>query len=237
MLKQTNYLTKVYGLPQGWKLAAYERELRGYEAAKKVLTTMQPADVVAEAKKANIRGRGGAGFPMGVKWSFMRPHPTKQAYLVLNADEGEPGTHKDRTIMELNPHSVVEGCIIGCYGIGAHVAYIYVRDELHLSKARLEGAIKEARAKGYLGKTPFGNPTTVNNLETIAIVPTAFAMGCEAFSKMSAIHHMNDGGVRLFGVNGHVKKPQIVELAVGVTLREMIYDIGGGVLGDRDILG
>jgi NADH-quinone oxidoreductase subunit F len=205
---------------------------------------------------------------------------------VINADEGEPGTHKDRTIMELNPHAVVEGCIIGCYGIGAHIAYIYVRDELHVSKARLEAAIKEARAKGYLGKTPFGKdypvevyvhtgagayicgeetsllnslegrrgeprikppfpaqsgafgcPTTVNNLETIAIVPTAFAMGCEAFSKMSAIHHLNDGGVRLFGVNGHVKNPQIVELAVGVTLRELIYDIGGGVLGDREILG
>src|SRR5258708_15431498 len=112
---------------------------------------------VDEAKKATIRGRGGAGFPMGVKWSFMpkvvgaRPH-----YLVVNADEGEPGTHKDRTLMEKNPHACVEGCIMASYAIGAHVAYIYVRDELHLSKARLEGAIKEARAKGYLGKTPFG---------------------------------------------------------------------------------
>jgi NADH-quinone oxidoreductase subunit F len=156
MLKQTNYLTKVYGIAEGWTLAAYEREVDGYQTAKRVLTTMQPADVVAEAKKANIRGRGGAGFPMGVKWSFMRPHPTKPAYLVINADEGEPGTHKDRTIMELNPHSVVEGCIIGCYAIGAHVAYVYVRDELHLSKQRLWDAINEARAKGYLGKTPFG---------------------------------------------------------------------------------
>ena len=156
MLKQTNYLTKVYGLPEGWNLATYEREARGYQAARKALTTMSPADVVNEAKKANIRGRGGAGFPMGVKWSFMRPHPTKPAYLVINADEGEPGTHKDRTLMELNPHACVEGCIIGCYAIGAHAAYIYVRDELHLSKARLWGAIKEAKAKGYLGKNPFG---------------------------------------------------------------------------------
>jgi NADH-quinone oxidoreductase subunit F len=188
--------------------------------------------------------------------------------------------------MELNPHSVVEGCIIGCYGIGAHAAYIYVRDELHLSKARLWAAIKEARAKGYLGKNPFGKdyavevyvhtgagayicgeetsmlnslegrrgeprlkppfpaqvgafgcPTTVNNLETIAIVPTAFNMGGEAFSKLSALHGLNDGGTRLFGVNGHVKKPQIIELAVGVTLRELIWDIGGGPLGDKGILG
>lgn len=282
MLKQTNYLTKVYGLAEGWKLAAYEREVHGYETAKKVLTTMSQADVVTEAKKANIRGRGGAGFPMGVKWGFMRPHPTKPAYLVINADEGEPGTHKDRTIMELNPHSVVEGCIIGCYAIGAHVAYVYVRDELHLSKARLWEAINEAKAKGYLGKTPFGKdypvdvvvhtgagayicgeetsllnslegkrgeprlkppfpaqsgafgcPTTVNNLETIAAVPTAFRLGCEEFSKLSAIHHLNDGGVRLFGVNGHVKKPGVWECAVGLTLRELIYDLGGGITGDK----
>jgi len=282
MLKQTSYLTKVYGLPNGWTLPVYEREVRGYETARKVLTTMQPADVVAEAKKANIRGRGGAGFPMGVKWSFMKPHPTKPAYLVINADEGEPGTHKDRTIMELNPHSVIEGCIIGCYAIGAHTAYVYVRDELHLSKERLWGAIKEAKAKGYLGKTPFGKayavdvvvhtgagayicgeetsllnslegrrgeprlkppfpaqagafgcPTTVNNLETIAAVPTAFQLGCEEFSKLSAIHHLNDGGVRLFGVNGHVKKPGVFECAVGLTLRELIYDLGGGITGDK----
>ena len=231
MISRCDHLTKVYGKPNGWSLETYEREAAGYQTARRVLTTMTQEQVVEEAKKANIRGRGGAGFPMGVKWSFMRPHPTKPAYLVINADEGEPGTHKDRTIMELNPHSVVEGCIIGCYGIGAHVAYIYVRDELHLSKARLWGAIKEARAKGYLGKTPFGSnypvevyvhtgagayicgeetsllnslegrrgeprikppfpaqagafgcPSTVNNLETIAIVPTAFAMGCEKFS-------------------------------------------------------
>jgi NADH-quinone oxidoreductase subunit F len=286
MIRRCDYLTKVYGKPNGWGIDVYERELAGYQTARRVLTTMTREQVVEEAKKANIRGRGGAGFPMGVKWSFMRPHPTKPAYLVVNADEGEPGTHKDRTIMEQNPHSLVEGCIIGCYGIGANVAYIYVRDELHLSKARLWGAIKEARAKGYLGKTPFGKaypvevyvhtgagayicgeetsllnslegrrgeprikppfpaqagafgcPTTVNNVETIAIVPTAFAMGCEKFSQLSAIHDLKDGGCRLFGVNGHVKKPQIVELAVGVTLRELIYDIGGGILGDKPLLG
>ena len=227
MLKRTDYLTRTYGKPQGWTLPVYERELGGYQVARRVLTTMTREQVVDEAKKANIRGRGGAGFPMGVKWSFMpKAVGAKPHYLVVNADEGEPGTHKDRTLMELNPHACIEGCIIGCYGIGAHVAYIYVRDELHLSKARLEAAIEEARAKGYLGKTPFGKdypvevyvhsgagayicgeetsmlnslegrrgeprmkppfpanagafgcPTTVNNLETIAAVPTAFAHG------------------------------------------------------------
>jgi len=286
MLKRTSYLTKVYGIPNGHTLAVYERETTGYKTARRVLTTMKREDVVAEAKKANIRGRGGAGFPMGVKWGFMRPHPTKPAYLVVNADEGEPGTHKDRTLMELNPHACIEGCIISAFGIGAHVAYIYVRDELHLSKRRLEEALREAYAKGYLGKTPFGSnypvdvyvhsgagayicgeetsmlnslegrrgeprlkppfpaasgafgcPTTVNNLETIAAVPTAFEMGCDAFSRLSILHHLNDGGVRLYGLNGHVKKPCIIELAVGPTLNELIYDIGGGVLGDRKIMG
>src|SRR5580698_1093066 len=151
MIRRCDYLTKVYDVDKGHTREVYERTAQGYQGAKKALAMTQAA-LIDEAKKANIRGRGGAGFPMGVKWSFMKPHPTKPAYLVVNADEGEPGTHKDRTIMEKNPHSVIEGCIIGCYGIGANVAYVYVRDELHLSKARLWGAIKEARAKGYLDR-------------------------------------------------------------------------------------
>jgi NADH-quinone oxidoreductase subunit F len=286
MLKRTDYLTRTYGKPEGWTLAAYERDLAGYQVARRVLTTMTRDQVVDEAKKANIRGRGGAGFPAGVKWSFMpKTVGAKPHYLVVNADEGEPGTHKDRTLMELSPHSTIEGSIIASYAIGAHVAYIYVRDELHLAKARLEGALKEARAKGYVGKTPFGKdfaveihvhsgagayicgeetsmlnslegrrgeprmkppfpanagvfgcPTTVNNVETIAAVPTALGMGAEEFSKLSALHAQNDGGVRLYGLNGHVKKPCIVELAVGPTLNELIHDVGGGVLGDRGVL-
>jgi NADH-quinone oxidoreductase subunit F len=286
MLKRTDYLTRTYGKPEGWTLGAYERELDGYKVARRVLTSMTREQVVDEAKKANIRGRGGAGFPMGVKWSFMpKAVGAKPHYLCVNADEGEPGTHKDRTLMELNPHACIEGCMIACFGIGAHVAYIYVRDELHLSKARLEGAIKEAKAKGYLGKTPFGTsyplevyvhsgagayicgeetsmlnsiegrrgeprmkppfpanagafgcPTTVNNLETIAAVPTAFGMGGEAFSKLSCLHGIGDGGVRLYGVNGNVKKGAVVELAVGPTINELIHDIGGGVQGDRGVL-
>ena len=280
MLTRTSYLTKRYGDPDGHTLAAYEKD-GGYEQARRALK-MERSALVDEMKAANIRGRGGAGFPMGVKWSFMPwpPKPEKPHYLVINADEGEPGTFKDRTIMEKNPHAIVEGCIIGCFGIGAHAAYIYVRDELHLSKARLWGAIEEAKKKGYLGDKPFGvdypvevyvhtgagayicgeetallnslegkrgeprlkppfpaqagafgMPTTVNNLETIAIVPTALAMGGDNFSKLSAIHNLKDGGARLFGVSGHVNKPGIYECAVGLTLRELIYDLGGGVKG------
>ena len=280
MLRQTNYLTKRYDEPQGHKIEPYERD-GGYVQAKRALS-MERAALIDEMKAANIRGRGGAGFPMGVKWSFMPwpPKPEKPHYLVINADEGEPGTFKDRTIMEKNPHSVVEGCIIGCFGIGAHAAYIYVRDELHLSKDRLWAAIEEAKQKGYLGKKPFGvdyevevyvhtgagayicgeetallnslegkrgeprlkppfpaqagafgMPSTVNNLETIAIVPTALQMGGEAFSKLSDLHHLKDGGTRLFGVSGHVKNPGVFEACVGVTLRDLIYEYGGGVAG------
>jgi NADH-quinone oxidoreductase subunit F len=154
MLQPVKIISKNYGVPDSWTIGVYEQR-GGYQAARRALD-METAKIIDEMKAANIRGRGGAGFPMGVKWSFMRPHPTKPAYLVINADEGEPGTHKDRTIMELDPHSLVEGCMIGMKGIGAHVAYIYVRDELHLAKERLWKAIHEARAKGYLGDRPFG---------------------------------------------------------------------------------
>ena len=162
MLRPTNHLSKRYDEPDGWKLAAYERD-GGYQQARRALAMPRDA-LIEEMKAANIRGRGGAGFAMGVKWSFMPwpPKPDKPHYLVINADEGEPGTFKDRTLMERDPHSTIEGCIIGCKGIGAHSAYIYVRDELHLSKARLWGAIHEARAKGYLGNKAFGGDYPVD---------------------------------------------------------------------------
>src|SRR6187549_47817 len=276
MIKQTTYLSHSYGKPNSWTLSAYE-SAGGYRGVRKALSMTREA-VVEEAKKAHVRGRGGAGFDCGMKWSFMPKESKKPHYLVVNADEGEPGTFKDRSIMEMNPHALIEGCIIGCYGIGAHACYIYVRDELHLSKERLWGAIKEAKAKGYLGKNPFGSdypvevyvhtgagayicgeetallnslegkrgeprlkppfpaqvgafgmPSTVNNLETIAAVPTALELGGEAFSKLSDLHHLRDGGCRLFGVSGHVKKPGIYEACVGLTLRELIYDLGGGM--------
>ena len=154
MLKKTTYLTHSYDVPDGYTLAQYERN-GGYQSARKALAMTREA-VVEEVKKAHIRGRGGAGFDCGMKWSFMPKESKKPHYLVVNADEGEPGTFKDRTIMERNPHALIEGCIIGCYGIGAHAAYIYVRDELHLSKERLWSAIREAKAKGHLGRRAMG---------------------------------------------------------------------------------
>jgi len=284
MLKRTSYLTHGYDKPDGHTLGYYEQS-GGYLSAKKVLRGMSRDDVVSEMKAAHIRGRGGAGFDCGTKWSFMPKESKKPHYLVVNADEGEPGTFKDRTIMEQNPHSLVEGCIIGAYAIGAHAAYIYVRDELHLAKERLWGAIAEAKAKGYLGASPFGSshavevyvhtgagayicgeetsllnslegrrgeprlkppfpaqvgafgcPSTVNNVETIAIVPTVIGVGGDAFSQVSSLHSWNDGGARLFGVSGHVEKPGVYECAVGLTLRELIYDLGGGILGGAKLL-
>lgn len=282
MLEPVRYISKNYGVAESWTLSVYEQR-GGYQAARKALA-MEPAKIIDEVKAANIRGRGGAGFPMGVKWSFMRPHPTKPAYLVINADEGEPGTHKDRTLMEQDPHSVIEGCMIGCYAIGAHVAYIYVRDELHLSKKRLNDAIREARAKGYLGAKPFGLkeyalevhvhtgagayicgeetsllnslegkrgeprlkppfpaqvgafgcPTTVNNLESIAGAVPAILLGGAEYSKRSRLHSLNDGGTRLYGVNGHVEKPGVWEFAVGPTINELI-EVAGGVSQGRKI--
>jgi len=283
MLTRTSFLSHSYDKPDGYTLAQYEAQ-GGYQSARKALA-MTREQVVDEAKAAHVRGRGGAGFDCGLKWSFMPKESNKPHYLVVNADEGEPGTFKDRTIMERNPHSLVEGCIIGAYAIGAHAAYIYVRDELHLSKQRLWDAIAEAKAKGYLGKSPFGKsyemevyvhtgagayicgeetallnslegrrgeprlkppfpaqvgafgcPSTVNNVETIAIMPTVFSMGGDAFSKLSSLHGMNDGGSRLFGVSGHIKNPGVYEAAVGLTLRELIYDLGGGILGDANLM-
>ncbi|MFO7181759.1 MAG: NADH-quinone oxidoreductase subunit NuoF, partial [Pseudomonadota bacterium] len=231
MLQRTTYLSHSYGKPESWTLAAYEAA-GGYRGVRRALSMTREL-VIDEAKKAHIRGRGGAGFDCGTKWSFMPKESKKPHYLVVNADEGEPGTFKDRTIMEMNPHALIEGCIIGCYAIGAHAAYIYVRDELHLAKERLWRAIHEARARGYLGRTPFGGnyavdvyvhtgagayicgeetallnslegkrgeprlkppfpaqygafgcPTTVNNVETIAIMPSVFVTGGDAFSRL-----------------------------------------------------
>ncbi|MEI8258363.1 MAG: NADH-ubiquinone oxidoreductase-F iron-sulfur binding region domain-containing protein, partial [Deltaproteobacteria bacterium] len=199
---------------------------------------------------------------------------------------GEPGTFKDRTLMERDPHRVLEGCMIASIALDIHHVYIYVRCELVQSIRRLDGAIREARAKGYLGakvagktfdldivvhagggayicgeetallnslegkrgeprlKPPFpaiagafGAPTIVNNLETIATIPTVIEMGGENFSKLSSLHHLKDGGVRLYGVSGHVKKPGVYEAPVGITLRDLIYDLGGGIRDDHKLKG
>jgi NADH-quinone oxidoreductase subunit F len=269
-------LTARYGIAGSHTLEVAEQH-GAYQIARRVLTTMTPDQVREEVKKANIRGRGGAGFPAGVKWGFLSPQSGDQIYLVVNADESEPGTFKDRTLMESDPHRLIEGCIVSCFAIRSHVAYIYVRGELKQCQARLNAAIAEAERKGYVGDRPFGvdhrvrihvhsgagaylcgeetallnslegrrgeprikppfpavkgafqMPTIVNNVETIAAVPTILEMGGDGFQALSRLP--GDGGVRLYGVSGHVKKPGIYEAPVGITLRELIYDYGGGML-------
>lgn len=279
-VEQTRYLTGNYATPESWTIEAYERA-GGYQALRKALE-QGPGWIHEQMKAANLRGRGGAGFPAGMKWSFLKPNPDKPTYIAVNADEGEPGTFKDRTLMELDPHRCVEGFIISAYALDVHTVYVYVRGELVLSIKRLMRAVAEARAKGYLGdailgkpfvldivvhagagayicgeetgllnsleglrgeprlKPPFpavvgafGAPTIVNNLETLATVPTVVTLGGEEFSKLSKLHHLRDGGVRLYGVSGPVNNPGVFEAPVGLTLRELIYDLGKGIKGDR----
>src|SRR3954470_17492124 len=135
----------------------YLQSMDGYQSAKKALTTMTPDQVIEEVKKANLRGRGGAGFPMGMKWSFIPKNSDKPKYLVCNADESEPGTCKDRQIIRYTPHLLIEGLVIGSYAIGCEHAYIYIRGEYVREARLLQEPIDEAYSKGYLGKNIFGS--------------------------------------------------------------------------------
>ena len=272
-------LTSRYKLDKSWTLDVAQGA-GAYEVAKKALKEMKVETIKEEVKKANIRGRGGAGFPAGVKWGFLNPKEGDEVYLVVNADESEPGTFKDRSIMDLDPHRLIEGCIITCFAIGAHTAYIYVRGELSFSIERLEVAVAEAKQAGYLGDRPFGvdhkievhvhsgagayicgeetallnslegrrgeprlkppfpaikgafgMPTIVNNVETIASIPDIIEMGGERWSALGRLP--NDGGLRLYGISGHVNKPGLYEAPVGITMRELIEDFGGGMLAGK----
>lgn len=269
-------LTARYGVARSWTLPVAEKH-GAYELARRALTTMSPDEIRAEVKASDLRGRGGAGFPMGVKWGFLAPKEGDEVYLVVNADEGEPGTFKDRSIMEHDPHRLLEGIVIACFAVGAHRAFIYLRCELVTAWRRLEQAIVDARQRGFLGPRPFGvdhpieivvhpgagayicgeetallnslegkrgeprlkppfpavkgafgMPTLVNNVESIAAIPTIIELGGEAFSALSRLPR--DGGVRLYGISGHVKRPGIYEGPVGLTLRELICGFGGGML-------
>jgi NADH-quinone oxidoreductase subunit F len=257
-------------------LAAY-RAKGGYNMLRKALT-MKPEAIAAQVKAASIRGRGGAGFPAGVKWGFVPKDTGKPTYLVVNADEGEPGTFKDRHYLRKDPHRLIEGCLITCRAIGAHVAYIYVRGEFVEEMAILDRAIADARKAGLVGervmgqfacevhvhggagayicgeetalleslegrpgkprlKPPFpavvgafGCPTVVNNVETIASVPVILDMGGEAWAALGV---ERDGGVKIFGLSGHVERPGLYEKPMGHNLKAFIEGEGGGVLDGR----
>jgi NADH-quinone oxidoreductase subunit F len=256
----------------------------GYTAAKKAFG-QSPDDIIDQVKKSGLRGRGGAAFSAGLKWSFMPKTTDKPKYLCVNGDESEPGSFKDRQIFEFNPHQMIEGAVIASYAIGAKIAYVYIRGEYHKWIKLLQKAIDDAYAHGYLGekmkekfgtdfycdmyihkgagayicgeesalmnsiegkrgyprvKPPFppqnglwGNPTTINNVETITNVPPIINKGWAWFANIGEPKHP---GTILFGVSGHVNKPGVYELPTGTLLTDIIYKYAGGVPGNKKIL-
>jgi NADH-quinone oxidoreductase subunit F len=273
-------LTRLFQVEGITRLDVY-RGKGGYEAVEKALKKMKPPEVMEEIKKASLRGRGGAGFPAGVKWSFVPQDVPKPKYLCVNADEGEPGTFKDRYLMTHNPHLLLEGIVIASYAVGIHAAFIYIRGEYEATARRLEEAIAEASGNGYLGKNILGTgfdldvvvhrgagayicgeetalleslegkrghprlkppfpasiglfqcPTVINNVETLSNVPAIVLNGADWFLKKGL---PKDGGTRIFGVSGMVKKPGIYELPVGTNLRTIIYDYAGGMKEGKEL--
>ncbi len=254
---------------------------RGYEALQKVFREMTPEKVINTIEASGLRGRGGAGFPTGVKWDFARRNPGDVKYIICNADEGDPGAFMDRSVIEGNPHSVIEGMIIGAYAIGAHHGYVYIRAEYPLAVERLKIALEQARQRGFLGrdilgsgfdfdikiklgagafvcgeetaliasiegkrgmprpKPPFpaqkglwGKPTVINNVETLANVPAIIRNGALWFAKFGT---EKSKGTKVFALTGKVNNTGLIEVPMGISLREIIYDIGGGIEGGRKL--
>jgi NADH-quinone oxidoreductase subunit F len=281
MLKDADRIFRnLYGR-EDWRLAG-ARE-RGLWDNTKALIERGRDTIIDEIKKSDLRGRGGAGFPTGLKWSFMpKKSDGRPAYLVVNADESEPGTCKDRDILRFDPHMLVEGCLVAGFAMGCEAAYIYVRGEFYNEALHLQAAIDEAYAAGLVGrnacgsgydfevilhrgagayicgeetalleslegkkgqprlKPPFpaavglyGCPTTVNNVETIAVAPTILRRGAAWWS---AIGRPKNTGTKIFCISGHVAKPCNVEDEMGIPLKELIEKHAGGVRGGWDNL-
>lgn len=249
----------------------------GYESIKKILSDMTPEQVIDEVKISGLAGRGGAGFPTWFKWNAARASKEMPKYLICNADEGDPGAFMDRAIIESDPHSLIEGMLIGAYAIGAGEAIVYVRAEYPLAIVRLTRAIKQAKAAGLLGdnilgsgfscdvrikagagafvcgeetalieslegkrgmprlKPPFpaqsgywNKPSNINNVETFANIPWIFSFGGQAFASMGTA---DSKGTKVFALTGKIKRGGLIEVPMGKTLRNIIFDIGGGIAG------
>ena len=252
----------------------------GYEALGKVLTSMTPQEVIDVMKASGLRGRGGAGFPTGVKWQFEKDQPGDEKYVICNADEGDPGAFMDRSILEGDPNAIIEGMAIMAYAVGAHLGYIYIRAEYPIAVNRLRIAINQARELGLLGKNIFGTgfdfdidvrlgagafvcgeetaliasiegkrgmpnpkppfpavagvwgkPTSINNVETIANVPQILLKGAEWYSSIGT---EKSKGTKVFALGGKIKNTGLVEVPMGTTLREIIYEIGGGCPNNKE---
>lgn len=251
---------------------------KGYLAAQKAYTEMTDEQVCKEMKDAKLRGRGGGGFPAGIKWNIARQQNSDQKYIICNGDEGDPGAFMDRSILEGNPHSVIEGMMIGARAMGADKGYVYVRIEYPLAVKRMRKAINDARKLGLLGKNIFGSglnfdievmegagafvcgeetaliksiegqrgmpkpkpphtaekglwdkPTIVNNVETLATVPLVIRNGADKFKEVGT---SGSPGTKTFALTGNVANTGLIEVPFGTTLREIVFDIGGGVLND-----
>jgi len=247
----------------------------GYAALAKVLTFMRPEEVVEEVKKSGLRGRGGAGFPTGVKWGFVKTSPGDTKYLVCNADEGDPGAFMDRAVLEGDPHRVIEGMLIAAYAIGAHLGYVYVRAEYPIAVDHLKIAVEQARNLGLLGENilgsglnfdlkikegagafvcgeetallasiegrrgmprprpPFpaqsglwGRPTNINNVETYANISTIILKGSDWYSKIGS---EASKGTKIFSLAGKINNTGLVEVPIGISIGEVIFNIGGGI--------
>ena len=251
----------------------------GYKALAKVLTEMSPQQVIDEVLRSGLRGRGGAGFPTGKKWQFAAASQADQKYMVCNADEGDPGAFMDRSVLEGDPHAVLEAMAIGGYAIGASEGYIYVRAEYPIAVKRLQIAIEQAREYGLLGKNIFDSgfdfdvyirlgagafvcgeetalmhsieggrgepkpkppfpavrglfdkPTNINNVETLANIPQIILKGADWFSSIGT---ENSKGTKVFALGGKINNTGLVEVPMGTPLREIIYNIGGGIPGGK----
>jgi len=249
--------------------------LGGYSALSKALLQMTPEQVLEEIKKSNLRGRGGGGFPTGIKWETTKNAPGEPKYVIVNCDEGDPGAYMDRSLMEGNPHAVLEGLIIGAYAIGSHEGFIYVRQEYPIASENTIQAIKQAEEYGFLGKNILGSgfgfnvkvhrgagafvsgestalmsaiegkvgepkmkyihtavsgmkerPSCLNNVETWANVPLITNKGAEWFNSIGT---EGSKGTKIFSLVGKVNNTGLVEVPMGMTLRQLIYDIGGGI--------
>ena len=253
--------------------------LGGYAALSKALFKMSPEGIIEEVKKSGLRGRGGGGFPTGIKWETCRRAQGDTKHIICNCDEGDPGAFMDRSLMEGNPYSVLEGMIIGAYAIGAHEGYIYVRNEYPLAVRNAEIAIKQAEEYGLLGENILGSgfdfsirinrgggafvcgestalmaslegkpgepkakyvhtvekglwdqPTNLNNVETWANVPLIINRGADWYTNIGT---SNSKGTKIFSLVGNINNTGLIEVPMGITLKEIIYDIGGGIPGGK----
>jgi NADH-quinone oxidoreductase subunit F len=277
---ETPVISRRFGIKDSHKLDVYLQH-DGYKALEKALREMTPETIIDEVKKSNLRGRGGAGFPTGMKWSFVPKDSPKPKYVICNADESEPGTCKDRPLMELDPHQMIEGITIAGRAIGAHMGFIYIRGEYRYVLDIVQTALDESYSRNYLGKNilgsgfdfdlvvhtgagayecgeesalmeslegkrgyprikpPFpavvglyGCPTIINNVETLSTVPAILLEGGETYANRGT---PKNGGTRLLCVAGHVNKPGIYEIPLGMNMKKFIYEVAGGIPGGKNL--